>query len=95
MKTGRRRKVFERDGYRCRYCGIELTDPTIDHVMPVSRGGTDGMANLVTCCYSCNNAKADMTPEESGMTLLPLSGGQAEVDRGREAWEQEMKSWRH
>ena len=74
--------VFERDRYRCRYCGhavrlIELQRPkymaTLDHVIPVSRGGTRDMENLVTACCRCNNKKADKSVEEAGMVLLPLT----------------------
>jgi hypothetical protein len=36
-----KRKVFERDGHKCAYCDISLNSQnrTIDHVIPVSRGG--------------------------------------------------------
>lgn len=54
-----RRHVYARDGYRCVYCGrngrrILLT---IDHVYPVSLGGTNDLANLVTACRPCNLTK--------------------------------------
>jgi 5-methylcytosine-specific restriction enzyme A len=55
-----RRQVYARDGYACVYCGrrgnkLRLT---IDHVFPVSLGGTNDVANLVTACRSCNLAKS-------------------------------------
>ena len=46
----------------CHYCGDEAT--TIDHVMPVSRGGTSDRANLVAACRRCNLEKLDFTPDE-------------------------------
>ena len=61
--------VLARDHYRCAYCdGAGAT--TVDHVYPRSRGGSNNWSNLVACCLSCNNAKSDQTPEESGMPLL-------------------------
>lgn len=70
----RRNFVFKRDLLMCRYCGLKLSreDATLDHVMPRSRYGGNGVKNLVTCCGPCNQVKADMTPEEAGMVLLPV-----------------------
>jgi 5-methylcytosine-specific restriction endonuclease McrA len=53
-----RRRVFERDGYRCRKCP-ESADLTIDHVLPVVMGGTGAFENLQTLCRTCNQNKAD------------------------------------
>jgi len=52
-------KVFERDAYKCRYCGKQLTrfTCTLDHVTPVAAGGTNGLDNLVTACLGCNSRK--------------------------------------
>lgn len=36
----------------------------VDHSLPVSRGGTDNMNNLVPACFFCNREKADMTASE-------------------------------
>ncbi len=65
-----RRLVLKRDGYRCRYCGIKVIKPHLDHILPVSRGGKNTMANLVTTCARCNLTKHARTPEEAGMALL-------------------------
>jgi hypothetical protein len=60
------RQVFERDGWRCYLCGelvkrdVPRTDPdgpTIDHVVPLSRGGTDDLANVATAHWRCNRDK--------------------------------------
>ena len=51
-----RRRVLERDGFRCRYCG-STNRLEIDHLTPRARGGKDTMRNLVTACYDCNRAK--------------------------------------
>jgi hypothetical protein len=52
-------KVYERDSYKCRYCGKQLTrfTCTLDHVTPVAAGGTNALDNLVTACLGCNSRK--------------------------------------
>lgn len=63
IKKETRNEVFERDGKACVYCGSE-DDLTIDHDVPQSRGGSDDIDNLVTCCRACNASKRDLTKEE-------------------------------
>jgi DNA-directed RNA polymerase subunit RPC12/RpoP len=48
--------IFARDGYRCLECGAR-EDLSVDHIQPVSKGGTDDAANLRTLCRSCNSRK--------------------------------------
>ncbi|MGH9377893.1 MAG: HNH endonuclease [Terriglobia bacterium] len=52
-------KVYERDGYKCRYCEKQLTrfTATLDHVLAVAEGGDNSFDNLVTACLSCNSQK--------------------------------------
>lgn len=52
-------KVYERDEYKCRYCGKQLTrfTATIDHVKAVAEGGDNSFDNLVTACLECNSRK--------------------------------------
>ena len=51
-----RKLVVERDGAFCATCGSE-TSLTIDHIVPVIRGGTDALENLRVLCQSCNSRK--------------------------------------
>ena len=56
-----RKEVLDRDYWTCHYCGQEAT--TVDHVIPISKGGTDEAANMVAACIKCNSGKRDrMTP---------------------------------
>ena len=65
--------LFARDGYRCQYCHRpqgELRHReclTRDHLIPLSRGGTNEWTNVVTACSPCNTRKANHLPEEIGM----------------------------
>lgn len=58
-----RDQVFLRDGHRCVYCGASER-LTLDHVIPVSRGGSNEPTNLATCCAQCNATKQARTPQE-------------------------------
>ncbi len=68
--------LFARDRYRCQYCGRHLTELkpreslTRDHVVPLSRGGTNDWTNVVTACGPCNTRKGNRLPEEIGMHPL-------------------------
>jgi hypothetical protein len=50
--------IYARDGYKCTYCGSKK-DLSVDHIVPVSRGGSNENDNLVTACRSCNSSKGD------------------------------------
>lgn len=41
----------------CAHCGAKTPNPTMDHVIPLSRGGTHGIGNIVPACSSCNLSK--------------------------------------
>lgn len=59
----KRRIVLLRSRGRCRYC-LEVLTPktfTVDHVVPVSAGGSDAFSNLVACCKYCNKMKGNKT----------------------------------
>lgn len=51
--------VYQRDGFKCRYCGWEgpASGFEIDHVIPRSKGGADEMLNLAVACWPCNHHK--------------------------------------
>lgn len=82
------RRVKERDGNKCRYCGgqVEWNDRrgsnggTYDHVDPEGANSED---NLVVACRGCNSRKGGRTPEEAGMELLPLQEGKSEAGSGQ------------
>lgn len=51
-----RLRIYERDGYACLHCGTHVS-LTIDHIVPVSKGGAHDDDNLQTLCRSCNSRK--------------------------------------
>ncbi len=48
--------LIERDGYCCQECG-KSEDLTIDHIVPLSKGGIDDLDNLRWLCRKCNSRK--------------------------------------
>lgn len=54
----------------CFYCLSTEGRIEIDHVIPLSRGGTDHWANLALACAQCNHRKQGRTPTEAGMELI-------------------------
>jgi hypothetical protein len=52
----------EVDSDFCFYCGKYIkSDKTLDHIIPVSKGGKDEVSNLVVCCHDCNTIKDNYT----------------------------------
>ncbi|KAI3688063.1 hypothetical protein L1987_81769 [Smallanthus sonchifolius] len=68
ISTLSRKNILARDNFSCQYCS-STTNLTIDHVLPMSRGGEWEWENLVTACLSCNSKKGQKTPEEANMKL--------------------------
>lgn len=59
--------IFERDGWTCYICGVELkrgqfdnspNSPTLDHVIALASGGHHSPNNLKPCCFACNSKKS-------------------------------------
>jgi HNH endonuclease len=72
MLRPNRRNLLLRDDHACQYCGHvgPASELTIDHVVPVSRGGAPNTwENQVVACKKCNWRKANRVPEEVGLRL--------------------------
>jgi len=69
---GLRTELFERDSWRCQYCGerVRSNTATLDHIVPVSKGGRDDPENLATTCLMCNSIKSGRTYEEAAPQIL-------------------------
>lgn len=56
-----------RADFRCHYCGVDCRTAggvQRDHMVPLSRGGSNDLDNVVPCCKMCNYAKGTKTVEE-------------------------------
>ncbi len=60
----------------CHYCGkrVGVAALTLDHVVPVSRGGTSTKGNVVPACDACNKGKKYLTPAEQILEQLEQDG---------------------
>jgi 5-methylcytosine-specific restriction endonuclease McrA len=60
--------VYIRDDYKCQYCGVRhrYEDLSLDHVVPVSKGGQTTFANIVSACKKCNGSKGNKSCDEWG-----------------------------
>ena len=70
-----RKRVYEKSNYSCCYCGLKFKKPKywnslsavhnglmfleIDHIKPLSKGGSDNIENKQSLCQKCNNKKSD------------------------------------
>lgn len=64
IRPKKRKRVYERDGWQCCYCSINLehevaSKRTLDHIIPRAHGGNNHEKNLVTCCITCNSTRRD------------------------------------
>lgn len=57
-----RNRIYQRDGRKCRNCGAEH-GLSIDHIIPVSKGGNSTDDNLQVLCIGCNIAKGNKIQE--------------------------------
>ena len=75
-----RKAVLQRDQFTCGYCGVSLGDKvrgrfvghqyfTVDHVLPLSRGGNNNWTNTICACSPCNQKKGNRLPHEVHMKL--------------------------
>ncbi len=66
----RKKAVLWRDRYVCQYCGVDCVAANliaeVEHIIPLSRGGTWAWMNLVCACRPCNQVKGNRTAAEFG-----------------------------
>lgn len=60
-KRWRKMLLCGRPWVECHYCGKRLIESklTLDHVVPLSKGGARGMKNIVACCVKCNTRRGN------------------------------------
>ncbi|NTU85671.1 MAG: HNH endonuclease [Chloroflexales bacterium] len=86
-----RRQVWERDGGRCRgpYCRnappLPLSEVHIDHIVPISAGGSNALRNLRTLCRRCHTLRAGHA--HAGMIAAALRDGVIPPDWRALVWD--------
>lgn len=87
--------LFLRDQYTCQYCNHEFsrTHLTLDHVLPLSRGGTTCWENIVAACTKCNGDKGNAVNWKP--KYKPYKPGYYELVRKRKQMDYNIKhpSW--
>lgn len=67
---------------RCFWCDADVADGshTVDHYVPLARGGSNGAENIVIACGKCNSMKGAKLPEEFVYYLARKSALKGEVN---------------
>lgn len=62
----KKRYVYDKFKGRCYLCGdkVRYSDVTIDHILPLAKGGINDIDNLACCCRKCNMMKGSLTMKE-------------------------------
>lgn len=70
--------ILKSTGGKCACCGRKLTTKTltVEHIIPISRGGTNDMENLTALCETCNKDKSNLLylPRSFYMALIGTTG---------------------
>jgi 5-methylcytosine-specific restriction endonuclease McrA len=87
------RNIYKRDNYTCQYTGKKLQkhELSMDHIIPVSKGGQNTWTNLVCCDRELNSWKGSRTLKECGLTLLqkpvqPVNGVNRVFEFMKDEW---------
>jgi hypothetical protein len=98
--TGKRLRfdVFKRDAFTCQYCGAQPPQVVlvVDHIHPVSAGGTSEIHNLISACETCNQGKTNRLlgdraiRPDADLLFLETQQEIAELNRYRFALEERM-----
>lgn len=69
MTSRFRNEILTRDNYTCQMCKLSVRDEPnllleVDHIIPLSKGGTTNYNNLQTLCWKCNRSKSNKIIKE-------------------------------
>lgn len=84
-QTTARRRTFDEQIGVCCYCGnvFEFVNWTIDHITPLSRGGSNKTENKIGCCSNCNTRKGNLTAEEFRSCFTTMPNGSVRLNSGK------------
>lgn len=65
-------EILRRDNHACHYCGGTPPDVrlTVDHVVPVTLGGSDDPSNLIAACVDCNAGKSSVPADAALVSVV-------------------------
>jgi 5-methylcytosine-specific restriction enzyme A len=65
----------------CHYCGqsTPALELTMDHIVPIARGGRSTKGNVVPACKACNTKKKQLLPMEWEAYLHPPQGNREKI----------------
>jgi len=88
--------IFKRDLFTCQYCGAVPPKVILelDHMTPVSKGGTNDKDNLVTSCFDCNRGKSNYSLSDVPTSLKVKAKQTKEKEDQIEGYNQIMKAKR-
>jgi 5-methylcytosine-specific restriction endonuclease McrA len=78
-----RNDIYAKSEGRCAICGafVRFDKFTIDHIIPLAKGGTNDHSNLQCTCQSCNRMKQDILPEDLVNKLVDILGYQMQSNK--------------
>lgn len=87
-------EVFKRDKFTCQYCGKMAPEVVleVDHIKPVSKGGSNELLNLITSCQDCNRGKSNI--ELSDDSVVKRQQAQLQEIAERKEQLEMMLEWR-
>jgi len=87
-------EVFKRDSFICQYCGKVAPNVVleVDHIEPVSKGGSNDLLNLITSCFDCNRGKTNTELKDD--SVVSKQRRQLELLQERREQIQLMFNWR-
>lgn len=61
-----RKMIYDKADGRCQLCGRQIAyiEVTLDHVVPLAMGGADEVENLSCTCFTCNQFKGSILPDD-------------------------------
>ena len=74
FSVSERSAVYTKTEGHCAICGkfVPYTEFTVDHIVPLAKGGSNDISNLQCACGVCNRIKQDILPEELMEKLVEI-----------------------